>query len=135
MLAEKQKEKEKLRLHIGRCLAELLREKQMTQRELARRLEVDKSVISNYCGGKILPKLSELIEIAKIFEVSLDYLAGIEKIPAESIGKSLTEIGFSEKTTKALKQLDEVDKALIEKVLMHGLISGLSHKTNRKESE
>jgi transcriptional regulator with XRE-family HTH domain len=107
----------------------------MTQRELARRLEVDKSVISNYCCGKILPKLSELIEIAKIFEVSLDYLVGIEKIPAESIGKSLTEIGFSEKTTKALKQLDEADKALIEKVLMHGLISGLSYKTNRKESE
>lgn len=47
-------------------------------------------------------------------------------------GKSLTEIGFSEKTTRALKQLNEADKALIEKVLMHGLISGLSHNNEEK---
>ena len=57
---------------------ELRIEKGIGQIELAKAVNVSKGIISLWENGLREPKLSNLIALAKFFEVSLDYLAGLE---------------------------------------------------------
>lgn len=59
-------------------LKELRLEKGLGQIALAKELGVGKSVISLWELGKCEPTLSNLIAIARFFDVSLDWLAGEE---------------------------------------------------------
>ena len=52
---------------------------QMTQLQLAQKLGLTKSVISAYETGLRLPSYDILIHISKIFNVTTDYLLGIER--------------------------------------------------------
>ena len=63
---------------FGTKLKELRKEKGLGQIKLAEILGVSKSIISLWEIGTCEPTLSKLIEIAKLFGVSIDYLAGIE---------------------------------------------------------
>ncbi|MBO5737518.1 MAG: helix-turn-helix transcriptional regulator [Clostridia bacterium] len=59
-------------------LKELRMEKGIGQVELAKAINVSKGIISLWENGLREPKLSNLIVLAKFFEVSIDYLAGLE---------------------------------------------------------
>ena len=59
-------------------LKELRIEKGVGQVELAKSINVSKGIISLWENGLREPKLSNLIELANFFEVSLDYLVGLE---------------------------------------------------------
>ena len=59
-------------------LKELRIEKGVGQIELAQAINVSKGIISLWENGLREPKLSNLIALAKFFEVSLDYLVGLE---------------------------------------------------------
>lgn len=50
----------------------------MTQAQLAQKLGITKSVISAYETGLRLPSYDILIHIAKLFNVSTDFLLGVE---------------------------------------------------------
>ncbi len=64
---------------FGERLRYLRLEKNLGQIQLAKQLEVGKSIISSWELGICEPTLSKLIAIAKFFEVSIDYLAGLEE--------------------------------------------------------
>ncbi|MDY6367457.1 MAG: helix-turn-helix transcriptional regulator [Clostridia bacterium] len=53
-------------------------EKGLSQIELAKQLQVSKSVISLWELNGSDPTLTNLIKISEFFNVSIDYLAGIE---------------------------------------------------------
>ncbi len=59
-------------------LKELRTERGLGQVQLAKELDVGKSVISLWELGKCEPTLSKLIAMARFFGVSIDYLAGLE---------------------------------------------------------
>ena len=59
-------------------LKELRLEKELGQEELAKALGLSHGIISLWENGLREPKLSNLIALAKFFEVSLDYLVGFE---------------------------------------------------------
>ena len=59
-------------------LKELRIEKSIGQVELAKAINVSKGIISLWENGLREPKLSNLIMLAKFFEVSLDYLVGLD---------------------------------------------------------
>ena len=59
-------------------LRELRQERGLGQIQLAKELDVGKSVISLWELGKCEPTLSKLIAMARFFGVSIDYLAGPE---------------------------------------------------------
>jgi len=66
---------------MGTCgdrLKHLKKEKNLGQIELAKKLQVGKSIISLWEKDQCKPTLSKLIIIANFFNVSIDYLAGIE---------------------------------------------------------
>lgn len=64
---------------FGTILRTLRRKRDMTQAELAKKLDVTKSVISAYENGLRLPSYDILIHISRIFGVSTDYLLGLER--------------------------------------------------------
>lgn len=57
----------------------------MSQEDLGRRLNRSKSVICGYENNVRVPPLDVLVNIAVIFNVSLDYLVGIDKNEMVSI--------------------------------------------------
>ena len=59
-------------------LKELRIEKGIGQVELAKALNLSKGIISLWENGLREPKLSNLILLAQYFQVSIDYLAGID---------------------------------------------------------
>ena len=62
---------------FGERLKELRTSKNIGQIELANKIGVSKGVISLWENGLREPKLSNLILLAKFFDVSIDYFAGI----------------------------------------------------------
>lgn len=58
-------------------LKKLRQEKNLTQKELADKLNEKQSTISHWEQGKQEPSMQQLYNMAKFFDVSIDYLFGI----------------------------------------------------------
>ena len=66
---------------FGDILRELRKDYKMTQAELAERLSLSPLTISAYECGRSVPDDTTKVKIAKIFNVSLDYLLGLIREP------------------------------------------------------
>ncbi len=75
---------------LGNKLKRLRTTNNMTQADLAKKLNLTKSVISAYENALRLPSYDVLVQIARLFHVSTDYLLGLEA-PAELDLSGLTE--------------------------------------------
>jgi len=64
---------------MGLRIRELREQHKLSQEQLGRRVDRSKSVISSYENNIKIPPLSILTQFAVIFNVSLDYLTGIDK--------------------------------------------------------
>lgn len=90
---------------FGNTLKTLRLRKNMTQAQLANKLGLTKSVISAYETGLRLPSYDILIHIAKIYNVSTDYLLGIEqKQEIDLSGLSQEEINALLNLINAMKR-------------------------------
>jgi len=58
-----------------KTLAELRKERNISQRELAKKLEVSSGTIGMYESGKRTPSLNRAIKIAKIFDVPIENIS------------------------------------------------------------
>ncbi|MCM1533285.1 MAG: helix-turn-helix domain-containing protein [Corallococcus sp.] len=63
---------------FGDRLKELRNEKGLGQVELSEHLGVSKGIISMWENGLREPTMSNLITLARFFDVSIDYLVGIK---------------------------------------------------------
>lgn len=63
---------------FGERLKELRLDKSIGQVELSKALNVSKGIISLWENGLREPKLSNLVSVSKFFNVSIDFLAGLE---------------------------------------------------------
>lgn len=66
---------------FGQRLKELMEERNMTQRQLSKELNIAVSTINGYANNYREPDYFTLISIAKYFDVSTDYLLGITVVP------------------------------------------------------
>ena len=65
-------------MSIGKTIKELRKEKGLSQTKLAELLFTSQDTISLWECEKSLPNIKSLIEMTKIFNVSADYLLGLE---------------------------------------------------------
>ena len=63
---------------IGQRIKELRKERNLNQVNFAAALNLDKSTVAKYETNKTIPSVPVLMAIAKFFEVSTDYLLGLE---------------------------------------------------------
>lgn len=59
---------------FGKRLQDLLLENNMTQKELARKLNVNRGSVSNWVTDRRFPDQNMLIKISEEFNVTIDYL-------------------------------------------------------------
>lgn len=66
-------------MEIGQVIKELRKENNMTQNQLAEKLYLSQDTISLWELSKSLPDIPSLIRLSKVFNVTTDYLLGLEK--------------------------------------------------------
>lgn len=66
-------------MEIGKIIKELRLEQKLTQTQLAKLLNTTQDTISLWELGKSYPDILSVIALAKLFNVSSDYLLGLEK--------------------------------------------------------
>ena len=83
-------------------LKDMLKQKNITQTELARSIGVKPNTISNYRNGVSQPDADTIIKIASFFDVSIDYL-----LTGKRTENKITreELGLSERALQILKQI------------------------------
>ena len=70
---------------LGSRIKELRKEFGLSQVELALRMEVTKQTISNWENENIQPSIDMLVGLANVFNVTTDYLLGLDDVPRLSI--------------------------------------------------
>ena len=66
---------------LGQRIQELRSSCGWSQVETAKRLQVTKQTVSNWENDNIQPSVDMLIRLSQLFNVSTDYLLGMEDIP------------------------------------------------------
>ena len=89
------------KVDFGEKLRKLRKESGLTQKQLADRLGLAKSIVSYYENGSRYPSYDVLVKLARIFHVSTDYFLGLEK------GRSLGLEGLTEEDVELLQRLAE----------------------------
>lgn len=70
-----------------------------TQAELARRLNITRNGVNSWEQGLSMPSPACLVDLAKLFSVSTDYLLGVERLKAVNV------TGLKEEDIALLAQL------------------------------
>ena len=71
--------------NIGLKISELRKSKDMTQMELADKMNISFQAVSNWERGNSMPDISKLPELAEIFGVSVDDIIGKKRALLDSI--------------------------------------------------
>ncbi len=69
---------DEIKLNIGTLIRELRKEQNLTQSELAQMMQTTQDTISLWELGKSMPDIIALVKLAKLFNVSTDYLLDLE---------------------------------------------------------
>lgn len=96
---------------IGKFLYECRKQKNLTQQELADKLNVTDSAISNWENGRRLPDYSILINLCDALDITVnDFFAG-EKIPEETFKKAAEDNLLDALKSGAFSVKDRVEYA------------------------
>lgn len=117
---------------FGEILAELRQDAGMTQQDLASKLNVAKSSISNFETGQRRAHTELIFKIARVFNVSADYLLGLSDF-RESF--SVTKEKYAEGRTvgRVLEQLLALDaeRRHLLCILLDDMQSGMKGKERK----
>lgn len=80
-----------MKMEFSQNLKALRQSKNLTQGQLASRLRLNKSIISAYENQERLPSIAVLIKISLEFNVSIEYLLGMDKFRSLDASKLTDE--------------------------------------------
>ena len=102
--------------HFGEMLAELRQNEGLTQKELAKKLHLASSSISNYETGQRIPDADFVCRAADLFSVSADYILGRvnANLPLDLMNQSY--IG-NEKVSQVIDKLLMLDHSRRETIV------------------
>ncbi len=83
-------------LNIGKKIAELRKEKNWSQTDLAKAVDVSRDIIGKYERGEHSPSIEITTKLAEALEVSVDYMLGRER--------------FGKYDKEAIKRLEGIQK-------------------------
>ena len=86
---------------------------ELTQKQLAEVLNIDRSTYSYYETGKSVPPIETLIKLARIFNTTVDYLLGYEREESEAVVHD--DITVYNKSRENFALLSEDEQAIIMK--------------------
>lgn len=90
---------------IAEKVKDLRQARGWTQAELARRMGITRNGINSWEQGLSMPSPSSLVELAKIFSVSTDYLLGVERLETINVtGLDESEVALLAELADRLRQ-------------------------------
>jgi transcriptional regulator with XRE-family HTH domain len=92
-------------INTGKIIADLRKEKELSQTDLAHQSGVSREMIGKYERGEAVPSIEAAKKIADAFAVSLDYLVG------QGVNAS-----FDKKNLKRLQDIEKLDTDTKEKI-------------------
>ena len=95
---------EDIKTIVAKNITELRLLNNMTQMELAQKLNYSDKTISKWERAESSPDISVLVEIANIFGVSLDYLVGNENIDAKVKENKIRETRYNRKAISYISE-------------------------------
>ncbi|EAG1721829.1 helix-turn-helix transcriptional regulator [Listeria innocua] len=114
-------QKENLTLYIGAQIKKLRKKNKITQKDLAKKLGVAPSTITNYETGFRSANQDILFELAEIFGVKIDYFFPNSENDSDTLNLREREL------ISNYKKLKETDKLKVE-----GFIMGLYESENKE---
>ena len=95
---------------IGKFIAELRKEKKMTQIDLANKLGITDRAISKWENGRGMPDLSLLMPLCEILDISINELLSGERLDKEDYQEKLEEnfintIDYTDKKIRGIKKV------------------------------
>jgi transcriptional regulator with XRE-family HTH domain len=89
-------------LNIGERITQLRKQQNLSQDELAKKAEVSRTIIGNYERNTNTPSIEVLIKLAKVFNVSVDFIIGEGELSAfdKDLLKRIEDIGKLDQDTK-----------------------------------
>ncbi len=87
-------------------LRDLREDHDMNQEELANKLGISKRTLLRYESGVSEPTISILISLSLLFNVSIDYLAGIKDTT------EIDEASMEDELNEVIKQIEKIKKLL-----------------------
>lgn len=101
---------------VRQRLTDLMKDQKVTQTELARKIGCGDSVLSRFISGQT-DKLSNenIIRIARVFNVSTDFLLGITNVPDRK-NYAIDELGLSAEAARNLFT-EKVNTAVLNRLL------------------
>lgn len=93
---------------IGKSIAALRMEKGWTQAELAEKLQVSDKTVSEWEGDDALPSVESFPALAKLFDVSIDYLMIGKKAESQLIFMSKAEFCAKNNKPEMVKEIDSM---------------------------
>jgi len=70
---------------LGERIKEQRELRGLSQKELADKINVSASIVSNYENGERSPSLESLMALARTFQCTTDYLLGFEKLEKDKV--------------------------------------------------
>lgn len=70
---------------LGERIKEQRELRRLSQKELADKINVSASIVSNYENGERSPSLESLMALARTFQCTTDYLLGFEKLEKDKV--------------------------------------------------
>ncbi|HOY38822.1 MAG TPA: helix-turn-helix transcriptional regulator [Bacteroidales bacterium] len=83
-------------LYIGDKIIQLRKLRNLSQTDLAQKVEASRTIIGNYERNENTPSIEMIIKISKVFNVSVDYIIG--------------EGVLSQYDKEVLKRIDDIEK-------------------------
>lgn len=125
---------------LGERIKKLRRDADMTQEGLAEYLGVSVSAVSQWENGRIMPDITQIPVLANMFDVTTDYLLGVD---VESKEKQIDEIVEKANELSMNAHFKEADALLLDGLkkfpnsfkLMDGHLSGLFYQYHEVSGE
>ena len=113
---------------IGRFIAELRKEKNMTQQELTDKLNITDRAISHWENGRSMPDAGVILELCKILNINVNELLSAKKIKEEKYNEraeeSLLEMRREIETQN--KRILTLNKIIINLAIIIFVVIGLA---------
>lgn len=87
---------------FGERLKDLRKANNWTQQQLANKIGLSKTVISKYENNIQMPTIDTLVKLAALFNVSMDYITGLEKTHTMSL------IGLTPEQAEIIRELSKI---------------------------
>ncbi|MDE6947881.1 MAG: helix-turn-helix domain-containing protein [Anaeroplasmataceae bacterium] len=116
---------------IGEKICDLRREKKMTQKDLAMKLNVSDNVISRWENGKSIPDAEMLLKVAEAFQITIpEIYQCIEKVDINNEEKySEEQVWFYKKYTVIAISMAIVSPILLLFIKLFGSLDNLEDRT------